>query len=83
LFLSIIAALVLIIRKLFFGALLLGWASLIISIWLLGGLTIFCLGVIGIYLSKMFIEVKQRPYTIVKEVYEYSPPTGAVSPRGL
>ena len=80
LFLSTIAALVLIIRKLFFGALLLGWPSLIISIWLLGGLTIFCLGVIGIYLSKMFIEVKERPYTIVKEVYEYSP-TGAVSPR--
>jgi putative glycosyltransferase len=83
LFMSTIAALVLIIRKLFFGALLLGWPSLIISIWLLGGLTIFCLGVIGIYLSKMFIEVKQRPYTIVKEVYEYSSPTGAVSPRGL
>jgi putative glycosyltransferase len=73
LFLSTIAALVLIIRKLFLGALLLGWPSLIISIWLLGGLTIFCLGVIGIYLSKMFIEVKQRPYTIVKEVYEHSP----------
>ena len=43
------------------------------SIWLLGGLTIFCLGVIGIYLSKIFIEVKQRPYTIVKDIYEYSP----------
>jgi putative glycosyltransferase len=73
LFLSTIAALDLIIRKLFFGTLLEGWASLIVSIWLLGGLTIFCLGVIGIYLSKIFIEVKQRPYTIVKEVYEYSP----------
>ncbi len=79
LFMSTIAALVLIVRKLFFGALLLGWPSLIISIWLLGGLTIFCLGVIGIYLSKMFIEVKQRPYTIIKEVYEYSPVTGVVS----
>lgn len=82
LFLSTVAALVLIIRKLFFGALLLGWPSLIISVWLLGGLTIFCLGVIGIYLSKMFIEVKQRPYTIVREVYEYSPTTGAGSPGG-
>jgi hypothetical protein len=35
----------LIIRKILFGALLQGWASLIISIWLLGGMTIFCLGV--------------------------------------
>ena len=73
LFLSTIAAIDLIIRKLIFGALLEGWASLIVSIWLLGGLTIFCLGVIGIYLSKIFIEVKQRPYTIVKDIYEYSP----------
>ena len=71
--LSTIAALDLIIKKLFFGILLEGWASLMVSIWLLGGLTIFCLGVIGIYLSKIFIEVKQRPYTIIKEVYEYFP----------
>jgi putative glycosyltransferase len=72
LLLSTVAALDLIIRKLFFGTLLVGWASLIISIWLLGGLTIFCLGIIGIYLSKIFIEVKQRPYVIVKDIYEHS-----------
>src|SRR6185503_5917543 len=66
---SSIAAIDLIVRKLFFGALLEGWASLIVSIWLLGGLTIFCLGVIGIYLAKVFIEVKQRPHTIVKRTY--------------
>lgn len=66
---SSVAAIDLIVRKLLFGTLLEGWASLIVSIWLLGGLTIFCLGVIGIYLSKIFIEVKQRPYTIVKQTY--------------
>lgn len=66
-----IAAIDLIIRKILFGTLLGGWASLIVSVWLLGGLTIFCLGVIGIYLSKIFIEVKQRPYTIIREVYEH------------
>src|SRR6185436_4400568 len=65
------AALYLIIRKLFFGTLLLGWASLIVSIWMLGGMTIFCLGIIGIYLAKIFIEVKQRPYAIVKDIYEH------------
>jgi putative glycosyltransferase len=70
LFVSAIAATDLIVRKVFFGTLLQGWASLIISIWLLGGMTIFCLGVIGIYLSKIFIEVKQRPYTIIRHVYE-------------
>jgi putative glycosyltransferase len=64
------AALDLIVRKLFFGTLLQGWASLIVSLWLLGGITIFCLGVIGIYLAKVFNEVKRRPYSIVKDVYE-------------
>jgi len=66
-----IAALYLVLRKLFFGALLMGWASVIVSIWLLGGITIFCLGVIGIYLSKIFIEVKQRPYTIIRDIYKH------------
>jgi len=66
-----LAALDLIIRRLFFGTLLEGWASVVVSIWLLGGMTIFCLGVIGIYLSKIFIEVKQRPYAIVREIYEH------------
>ena len=70
LLISSIAAIDLIVRKIVFGTLLEGWASLIVSIWLLGGLTIFCLGVIGIYLAKVFIEVKQRPYTIVKQVFE-------------
>jgi putative glycosyltransferase len=65
-----IAAIYLIIRKIFWGALLGGWASLIVSIWLLGGLTIFSVGVIGIYLAKIFVEVKQRPYAIVKHLYE-------------
>jgi putative glycosyltransferase len=71
LLLSTVAAIDLIIRKIVYGALLLGWASLIISIWMLGGMTIFCIGLLGIYLAKIFIEVKQRPYTIVRDVYEH------------
>lgn len=46
-----------------------GWASIMVSIWFLGGLTIFCVGVIGVYLSKIFIEIKHRPYTIVRAEY--------------
>jgi putative glycosyltransferase len=72
--LASIAAIDLIVRKVLFGTLLEGWASLIVSIWLLGGMTIFCLGVIGIYLAKVFIEVKQRPYTIIKQIFEEKPP---------
>jgi putative glycosyltransferase len=67
---STIAALYLIVRIILFEELLMGWPSLIVSIWLLGGLTIFCLGVLGIYLSKIFVETKQRPYTIVRRIYE-------------
>jgi putative glycosyltransferase len=67
---SCVAAADLLVRKIFFGTLLAGWPSLIISIWLMGGLIIFCLGVVGIYLSKVFIEVKRRPYTVIRKIYE-------------
>lgn len=66
---SSMAGLYLIVRRLFFQRLLDGWPSLMVSLWFLGGLTVFCLGVIGIYLSKMFLETKQRPYTIVRAKY--------------
>ena len=46
-----------------------GWASIMVSIWFLGGLTIFCLGVIGVYLAKVFTETKRRPYTVVRAEY--------------
>jgi len=65
-----IAALYLVVRRIFFDTLLSGWPSLIVSVWLMGGLTIFCLGVIGIYLSKIFMETKKRPYTIIRQFYE-------------
>lgn len=46
-----------------------GYASVMVSIWFLGGLTIFCLGIIGIYLAKVFSESKDRPYTVVRAEY--------------
>jgi len=70
LFISSMASLYLIIRKVFFGAILAGWPSLMVAIWLFGGLTIFCVGVIGIYLSRVFMETKERPYTIIRQIYE-------------
>ncbi len=65
-----LAALYLIVRALFFGTYLAGWPSLIVSVWLLGGLTVFCMGIIGIYLSKMFTEIKDRPYTVIRQIYD-------------
>jgi putative glycosyltransferase len=69
-FLASLAASYLIVRRVFFGVLLAGWPSVMVSIWLLGGLTLFSLGIIGIYLSRVFVETKQRPYTIVRRLYE-------------
>jgi putative glycosyltransferase len=57
------------IRWIFFAAPPSGWTSVMASIWLLGGMIISFLGVIGIYLSKIFIETKRRPYTIIRRVY--------------
>jgi len=68
-FLSCCFSLYFLVRKFFFGAVLSGWTSLILSLWLLSGLIILCLGIIAIYLSKIFIETKNRPYSIVKEIY--------------
>lgn len=45
----------------------LGWSSLICSIWLIGGLQLFCLGIIGEYVGKIYAEVKQRPRFIVAD----------------
>ena len=46
-----------------------GWTSVMASIWLLGGMVISFVGVVGIYLSRVYSETKQRPYTIVKHIY--------------
>ena len=46
-----------------------GWTSLMASVWLLGGMIISFLGVIGVYLSKVFLETKRRPYTVIRKIY--------------
>ena len=45
----------------------LGWSSLLCSIWLIGGLQLFCLGIIGEYVGKIYAEVKHRPRFIVAD----------------
>jgi putative glycosyltransferase len=62
----------LIIKRLLSDEYLLGWSSVIVSIWLMGGIVIFCLGLIGIYLSKVFQEVKNRPLSVIRGIYERS-----------
>ena len=68
--LSVIYTVYLISRFLFFGRAPEGYTSLIVSVWLLGGMIIFSVGIVAIYLSVMFVEIKRRPLTVVREVYE-------------
>jgi len=50
-----------------------GWTSIMVAIFFIGGLNMFVLGIIGMYLSKVFIETKQRPYTVIRKIYEARP----------
>lgn len=59
----------LMIRWLFWSTPIVGWTSVMASFWILGGLVISMIGIIGIYLSKVFIETKNRPYTIIRQVF--------------
>lgn len=49
-----------------------GWASLITSIWLLGGLQLLAIGIIGEYIGKVFLETKKRPRYIIEELLDDS-----------
>ena len=69
--LSTMYIIVMIFKKLVFNITVPGYTSLIVSIFFLGGLTIFSIGIIGIYLSKIFMEVKRWPYTITKTIYKH------------
>ena len=56
-----------IVRKLIFGDPTSGWPSLVCIISLISGVQLFCLGIVGQYLSKTYMEVKRRPVYLVKE----------------
>ena len=56
-----------IVRKLTIGGSVTGWASLVCIILFIGGIQLLALGIIGKYISKIFLETKKRPAYIVKE----------------
>lgn len=66
--LSIIGLLFVIIRRIVEpGSSVFGWASLICIILLFGGLQLLCIGIVGKYIGRIYIQVKQRPIYIIKE----------------
>ena len=54
-------------KTIIYGDPVAGWPSLACLILFIGGIQLFCMGILGQYLSKMYLEVKGRPIYIVKE----------------
>ena len=60
-----------------------GFTSIVASIWLVGGVVIFCLGIVGLYVGKQFTNAKSRPYYIIGEETPYCTPkpSGSTAPN--
>ena len=56
-----------VIRALVFGDPVAGWPSLVCIITFMGGIQLFCMGIMGQYIAKTYMEVKNRPHYIIRE----------------
>ncbi len=66
------------IVQFFMGNTVQGWASLGVSIWALGGIQLFAIGIIGEYVGKIYLETKERPRFIVEQYLHDEVEAGAV-----
>ncbi len=64
---SVIMLVLIVIRRVVFGDPVAGWASTICIIIFIGGIQLFCLGVMGQYIAKTYMETKHRPHYIISE----------------
>lgn len=64
---ALVFLLVILIKTLCFGDPVAGWPSMTCIILMLGGIQLFCIGILGMYLSKTYLETKERPIYICKE----------------
>jgi len=67
--LPIVYSAYLIFRVSFTNHIVEGWTTVVVSILLIGDVIVLFLGIIGMYIFKIFTETKNRPYTIVKDGY--------------
>jgi putative glycosyltransferase len=70
---SILYVSYLVFAYLFYRSVPVGYTSLAVSIWFLGGLILFSIGIVAIYLSVVFVEVKRRPRYLVRAIYVLPP----------
>lgn len=64
---ALVFLLVILVKTLCFGDPVAGWPSMTCIILMLGGIQLFCIGILGMYLSKTYLETKERPIYICKE----------------
>ncbi len=64
---SFVAIIFVIVRQLIWGGSAYGWPSLVCIILLVTGIQLFCIGILGQYISKVYLEVKDRPIYILRE----------------
>ncbi|MBR4973347.1 MAG: glycosyltransferase family 2 protein [Clostridia bacterium] len=70
-FITSIIMIIYFIVRWFIGATVVGWASVACSVWAIGGLIMLSLGVLGEYIGKIYLEIKQRPKYIIEKVLEH------------
>lgn len=66
-FFSLLILILIVVRRLIFGDPVAGWASTVCIIVFIGGLQLFCLGIMGQYIAKTYMETKNRPHYIISE----------------
>jgi len=64
---AVIAIIFVVVRQLIWGDPVAGWASLVCIVTLIGGIQLFCIGIIGEYLAKAYMETKHRPIYVIRE----------------
>jgi glycosyltransferase involved in cell wall biosynthesis len=67
-FMSFVYAIYAVVASVLLNQTIVGWTSLIFSVLFIGGIQLIFMGIIGEYIGKIFIEIKQRPIYLVKEI---------------
>ncbi len=70
--LSFLYMIYLVIRKIFWGVAIEGWTSMVVSTSFFGGVNIFFMGILSVYVLHIFREVRARPFTIIRKIYDDS-----------
>jgi hypothetical protein len=59
-----------VVRALIVGTAVPGWSSLMLSVWLVGGFVLISIGITGVYIGKIYNEVKQRPLYNIQDILD-------------